>query len=56
MERSITTNTSERQGGALFISTTKGYAWFQRLYEDAQNLDDWEHGVTTITHTCLLVN
>lgn len=33
---------TERQGGALFISTPKGYNWFQRLYEDAQNLDDWE--------------
>ena len=32
---------TERQGGALFISTPKGYNWFQRLYEDAQNLDDW---------------
>lgn len=33
---------TERQGGALFISTPKGYNWFQRLYEDAENLDDWE--------------
>ena len=33
---------TERQGGALFISTPKGYNWFQRLYEEAENQEDWE--------------
>ena len=28
---------SDRMGSALFISTPKGYNWFQRLFEDAQN-------------------
>jgi len=33
---------TERQGGALFISTPKGYNWFQRLYDEAENQEDWE--------------
>jgi len=32
---------SDRMGSALFISTPKGYNWFQRLFEDAQNRDGW---------------
>ena len=28
-------------GSALFISTPKGYNWFQRLFEDAQNREGW---------------
>mgnify|MGYP003666724760 FL=1 len=33
---------TERQGGALFISTPKGYNWFEKLYHEAENRDDWE--------------
>jgi len=33
---------TERQGGALFISTPKGYNWFQRLYDEAENQEDWD--------------
>jgi len=33
---------TERQGGALFISTPTGYNWFQRLYDEAENQEDWE--------------
>ena len=32
---------SDRMGSALFISTPKGYNWFQRLFEEAQNRDGW---------------
>ena len=32
---------SDRMGSALFISTPKGYNWFQRLFEDAQNREGW---------------
>jgi len=28
-------------GSALFISTPKGYNWFQRLFEDAQSREGW---------------
>ena len=33
---------TERRGGALFISTPKGYNWFEKLFNNAQDLDDWE--------------
>ena len=33
---------TERQGGALFISTPKGFNWFEKLYHDAQNMEDWD--------------
>ena len=33
---------TERQGGALFISTPRGFNWFKRLYDDSVNYDDWE--------------
>lgn len=33
---------TERQGGALFISTPKGYNWFSRIYDEAERYDDWE--------------
>lgn len=33
---------TERQGGALFISTPKGYNWFEKLYHEAENREDWE--------------
>ncbi len=33
---------TERQGGALFISTPKGYNWFARIFDEAENQDDWE--------------
>ncbi len=33
---------TERRGGALFISTPKGYNWFEKLFENAKGLDDWE--------------
>ena len=33
---------TERQGGALFISTPKGYNWFSRIYDEAENQKDWE--------------
>ena len=33
---------TERQGGALFISTPKGFNWFEKIYHDAENYDDWE--------------
>ncbi len=33
---------TERQGGALFISTPKGFNWFEKIYHDADNYDDWE--------------
>ena len=33
---------SDRQGGAVFISTPKGYNWFQELWADAVNKDNWE--------------
>ncbi len=32
---------TERQGGALFISTPKGYNWFARIYDEAVKYDDW---------------
>ena len=32
---------SDRMGSALFISTPKGYNWFQRLFEDAQSREGW---------------
>lgn len=32
---------TERQGGALFISTPKGYNWFEKLYHEAENREDW---------------
>jgi predicted phage terminase large subunit-like protein len=33
---------TERQGGALFISTPKGFNWFEKIYHDSENYDDWE--------------
>jgi len=33
---------TERKGGALFISTPKGYNWFQRIYEEAENRSGWD--------------
>jgi predicted phage terminase large subunit-like protein len=33
---------TERQGGALFISTPKGFNWFEELYNKSESLDDWE--------------
>ena len=33
---------SDRQGGALFISTPRGRNWFFDLYNDAQGRDDWQ--------------
>jgi len=33
---------SDRQGGALFISTPKGYNWFADMWHDAQMKDNWE--------------
>ena len=33
---------TERQGGALFISTPRGYNWFSRIFDEAENQDDWE--------------
>lgn len=33
---------TERQGGALFISTPKGYNWFARIFDEATEQDDWE--------------
>ena len=33
---------TERQGGALFISTPKGYNWFEKLFHSAENNDGWE--------------
>lgn len=32
---------TERRGGALFISSPKGYNWFSRLYDDAAKYSDW---------------
>lgn len=32
---------TERRGGALFISSPKGYNWFSRLYDDAEKYSDW---------------
>ena len=32
---------TERRGGALFISSPKGYNWFSRLFDDAEKYDDW---------------
>lgn len=33
---------TERQGGALFISTPKGFNWFEDLFHKAETLPDWE--------------
>jgi len=33
---------TERRGGALFISTPKGYNWFSKLFDNAEKLDDWD--------------
>ena len=33
---------TERQGGALFISTPKGFNWFEDIYNKAEKLPDWE--------------
>ena len=33
---------TERQGGALFISTPRGFNWFEQIYNDAEKLDDWD--------------
>jgi len=33
---------TERQGGALFISTPRGYNWFSRIFDEAENQEDWE--------------
>jgi len=33
---------TERRGGALFISTPKGYNWFSKLFDNAEKLQDWE--------------
>jgi len=33
---------TERRGGALFISTPRGFNWFSKLYDDAETLADWE--------------
>ena len=42
---------TERQGGALFISTPRGFNWFEKLYTDSKKLDDWERWqLPTITN------
>lgn len=33
---------ADRQGGAMFISTPKGYNWFYDLFEDAGTRKNWE--------------
>lgn len=33
---------TERKGGALFISTPKGFNWFAKIYEEAEKKDDWD--------------
>ncbi len=33
---------TERQGGALFISTPKGFNWFEDLFHKAETLPDWD--------------
>ena len=33
---------SDRQGGALFISTPKGYNWFADMWHEAVNKSNWE--------------
>jgi len=33
---------TERRGGALFISTPRGFNWFSKLYDEAETLPDWE--------------
>ena len=33
---------TERRGGALFISTPKGYNWFSKLFDNAEKLEDWD--------------
>ena len=33
---------SDREGGALFISTPRGYNWFADMWHDAVNKDNWE--------------
>ena len=33
---------TERQGGALFISTPRGFNWFEQIYNDAEKLEDWD--------------
>ncbi len=45
---------TERQGGALFISTPKGYNWFARIFDEAENQNDWERWQKP-THTNPLV-
>ena len=45
---------TERQGGALFISTPKGYNWFARIFDEAENQKDWERWQKP-THTNPLV-
>ena len=33
---------TEKKGSALFISTPKGYNWFEKLYSEANQLENWE--------------
>lgn len=33
---------ADRQGGAMFISTPRGYNWFYDLFEDAKTRESWE--------------
>ncbi len=33
---------TERRGGALFISTPRGFNWFSKLFDEAETLSDWE--------------
>ena len=41
---------TEKKGSALFISTPKGYNFFEKLYSEANYLDDWVR-FTYPTHT-----
>ena len=41
---------TEKKGSALFISTPKGYNFFEKLYSEANLLDDWVR-FTYPTHT-----
>lgn len=33
---------TEKKGSALFISTPKGYNWFEKIYSEANQLENWE--------------
>ena len=42
---------TERQGGALFISTPKGFNWFEEIYNRSSQLLEWERWqLPTITN------